>query len=161
MKEEEGRRNAAVEAFILAKKSNQELKKKLLAEDRERKSVAATLIVLKSKPGDRGCSFATLRISWPPPKVKSLRLRRNWKRPRRQRNRQRGLEIRPRKMGTTSEWQRPRKPSRLRSQGYVGLIAPKCGMKLSTGLGLRLYPRLGRQRTYTIPLPSDSLFPLV
>ena len=34
MKEEEGRRNAAVEAFILAKKSNQELKKKLLAEDR-------------------------------------------------------------------------------------------------------------------------------
>ena len=43
MKEEEGRRNAAVEAFNLAKKSIQELKNKLLEEERERKSTAATL----------------------------------------------------------------------------------------------------------------------
>ena len=43
MNEEEGRCNAAVEAFNVAKKSNQELKKKLLGEERERKSAAVAL----------------------------------------------------------------------------------------------------------------------
>lgn len=43
MKEKEGRRNAAVEAFNVAEKSNQELKKKLLEEENERKSAAAAL----------------------------------------------------------------------------------------------------------------------
>ena len=43
MKEEEGRRNVAVEAFSVAGKSNQELKKKLLEVEKERKYVAAAL----------------------------------------------------------------------------------------------------------------------
>ena len=43
MKEEEGRRNASVEAFNVAEKSNQELKKKLLEEERERKSATTAL----------------------------------------------------------------------------------------------------------------------
>ena len=43
MKEEEGRRNATVEAFNVAEKSIQELKSRLLEEERERKSVAAAL----------------------------------------------------------------------------------------------------------------------
>ena len=43
MKEKEGRRNAAVEAFNVAKRSIQKLKKKLLEEERERKSIAAAL----------------------------------------------------------------------------------------------------------------------
>ena len=112
------------------------------------------LIMLKSKPRAKGCFFATLRISWPSPKIKSLHLRRNWRRPRRQRSKQRGLRIRPSRMGTTLEWQRPRKPSGLRSRGYVGTTAPKCGMKLSTRLGLRLHLYLRRQRMYTTPCHS-------
>ena len=43
MKEEEGRRNAVVEAFDAAEKSIQELKSRLFEEERERKSAAATL----------------------------------------------------------------------------------------------------------------------
>ena len=43
MKEEEGRRNAAVEAFNAAEKRIQELKSRLLREERERKSAAAAL----------------------------------------------------------------------------------------------------------------------
>ena len=43
MKEEEGRRNAAVEAFGVAEKRNQELKKKLLEVEKERKYVVAAL----------------------------------------------------------------------------------------------------------------------
>ena len=43
MKKEEGRRNVAEEAFNVAEKSIQELKNKLLEEERERKSVAAAL----------------------------------------------------------------------------------------------------------------------
>ena len=54
---------------------------------------------------------------------------------------------------------KPRKPSGLRSWGYVGLTAPRRGMKPSTRLGLRLYLRLGGQRTFTIPLPFVDLFP--
>ena len=43
MKEEEGRRNATVEALNVAEQSNKELKKQLLEEQRERKSAAAAL----------------------------------------------------------------------------------------------------------------------
>ena len=43
MKEEEGRRNAVVEAFQVAKKSLQETKKKLQEEQNERKYVATAL----------------------------------------------------------------------------------------------------------------------
>ena len=43
MKEEEGQRNAAVEAFQVAKKSLKETKKKLLEEEKERKSAATAL----------------------------------------------------------------------------------------------------------------------
>ena len=43
MKEEEGRRIAAMDAFHVAEKSNQELKNKLLDEERERKSAAIAL----------------------------------------------------------------------------------------------------------------------
>ena len=43
MKEEEGRRNATIKAFNVAKRSIQKLKKKLLEEERERKSAAAAL----------------------------------------------------------------------------------------------------------------------
>ena len=43
MKEEEGRRNATVEALNVAKQSNKELKKQLLEEQREKKSAAAIL----------------------------------------------------------------------------------------------------------------------
>ena len=43
MKEEEGRRNVAVEAFSVAGKSNQELKKKLLEVEKERKYAVAAL----------------------------------------------------------------------------------------------------------------------
>jgi len=43
MKEEEGRRNAAMDAFHVAEKSIQELKKKLQEEERERKYAATSL----------------------------------------------------------------------------------------------------------------------
>ena len=43
MKEEEERRIAAVDAFHMAEKSNQELKRKLIKEERERKSAAVAL----------------------------------------------------------------------------------------------------------------------
>ena len=43
MNEEEGRRNTAVEAFSMAEKSNQELKKKLLEVEKERKYAVAAL----------------------------------------------------------------------------------------------------------------------
>ena len=43
MKEEEGRRNATVKAFSVAEKSNQELKKKLLEVEKERKYAVAAL----------------------------------------------------------------------------------------------------------------------
>ena len=43
MKEEERRRIAAVDAFHVGEKSNQELKSKLLEEEKERKSAAAAL----------------------------------------------------------------------------------------------------------------------
>ena len=43
MKEEEGRQIAAVDAFHMAEKSIQELKSKLIEEERERKSAAAAL----------------------------------------------------------------------------------------------------------------------
>ena len=43
MKEEEGRRNATVEALNVTELSNKELKKQLLEEQRERKSVVAAL----------------------------------------------------------------------------------------------------------------------
>ena len=43
MKEEEGRRNAAMEAFSVAEKRNQELKKKLLEVEKERKYAVAAL----------------------------------------------------------------------------------------------------------------------
>ena len=43
MKEEEGRHNAAVEAFNVAERSSQELKNKLLKEEMEQKSAIATL----------------------------------------------------------------------------------------------------------------------
>ena len=43
MKEEEGRRNATVEAFNVAERSIQELKRKLLEEEREIKSIITAL----------------------------------------------------------------------------------------------------------------------
>ena len=43
MKEEEGRRIVAMEAFHVAEKSNQELKSKLIEVERHRKSAKATL----------------------------------------------------------------------------------------------------------------------
>ena len=43
MKEEEGRRNAVMEAFQVAEKSFKETKKKLLEEEKERKFAAAAL----------------------------------------------------------------------------------------------------------------------
>ena len=43
MKEEEGRRIVAVDAFHVAEKSNKDLKAKLAKEERERKYAAATL----------------------------------------------------------------------------------------------------------------------
>ena len=43
MKEEEGRRNAAVEAFQVAEKSLKKKKKKLLEKEKERKSTATAL----------------------------------------------------------------------------------------------------------------------
>ena len=43
MKEEEGRWIAAVDAFHVAEKSIQELKSKLIEEERERKSATAAL----------------------------------------------------------------------------------------------------------------------
>ena len=49
MKEEEGRRNVAVEAFSVAGKSNQELKKKLLEVEKERKYAAAALENVEKK----------------------------------------------------------------------------------------------------------------
>ena len=43
MKEEKGQRNAAVEAFQVAEKNLKEIKKKLLEEEKERKSAATAL----------------------------------------------------------------------------------------------------------------------
>ena len=43
MKEEEERRIAAVDAFHMVEKSNQKLKRKLIKEERERKSATAAL----------------------------------------------------------------------------------------------------------------------
>ncbi|KAL0002991.1 hypothetical protein SO802_016772 [Lithocarpus litseifolius] len=68
MKEEEGRRVAAVKAFELAKKKSQDLNAKLVEADRDKKNAEATL--------DRGralsvSSFAKLRMSSPLLEAKS------------------------------------------------------------------------------------------
>ena len=49
LKEEEGRQIAALNAFHMAEKSNQELKSKLIEEERERKSAATALDSAKRK----------------------------------------------------------------------------------------------------------------
>ena len=51
-------------------------------------------------------------------------------------------------------WQRPRRLSELRSQGYVETTASKYGMRPLTRLGLRPLLYLGEQRLYTILLLS-------
>ena len=53
MKEEEGKHNATMVAFTVAEKSNQELKKNLLKEERERKSAAATLDSVEKQVEDQ------------------------------------------------------------------------------------------------------------
>ena len=53
MKEEEGRRNAAMEAFNVVERSIQELKKKLIKEEREWKSVVAALDSAKKQVEDQ------------------------------------------------------------------------------------------------------------
>ena len=49
MKEEEGRRNAVMEAFQVAEKSLKEMKKKLLEEEKERKYAAAALEIAEKQ----------------------------------------------------------------------------------------------------------------
>ena len=49
MKEEEGRRIAAMDAFHIAEKSNQELKSKLQEEEKERKSITAALNTMEKQ----------------------------------------------------------------------------------------------------------------
>ena len=70
MKEEEGRRIAAVEAFHVAEKSNQELKSKLIEAERDKKVLKLPWTVLKGRPKVSKCFFARPRTSWPPPKGK-------------------------------------------------------------------------------------------
>ena len=53
MKEEEGKHNTTMVAFTVAEKSNQELKKNLLKEERERKSAAATLDSVEKQVEDQ------------------------------------------------------------------------------------------------------------
>ena len=57
MKEKEGRHNATVKAFNVAEKSNQELKKKLLEEERERKSVAVAFEIGRASCRERVCAI--------------------------------------------------------------------------------------------------------
>ena len=83
MKEEEGRHNVAIEAFNVNERSIQELKNKLLEEEGDEKVLQLPLIVLRGRLRVKRCSFATQTINWPPPKLRSLPLRRSWRRPRR------------------------------------------------------------------------------
>ena len=72
---------------------------------REKEKVQQQLLIeLKNRLRARGCSFATPRISWPPLKLKSLHLRRNWRRSRRRRHKQRGLGIRLSRIGMMPKW---------------------------------------------------------
>ena len=104
MKEEEGRHNATMKAFNVAKKSNQELKKKLLEEERERKSVAIALDSAEKQAKSQRVLLHNAEDQLAGSKLKSPRLRRNWRKPKRQRSKQRGLRVRLSKMGTTPEW---------------------------------------------------------
>ena len=51
------------------------------------------------------------------------------------------------------EWQRLRRPSRLRSRRCVGTTTSKCGMRPLTNLGLSPPLPLGGQKAYTILQP--------
>ena len=62
-------------------------------------------------------------------------------------------------MDTILAWPRSWTPLGPRFLGYVGFTAPKCGMKPSTRLGLRLPLHLERQKISTTLKPS-SLPPL-
>ena len=104
MKEKEGRHNATVKAFNVAEKRNQELKKKLLEEERERKSVAVAFDSAEKQAKSQRVLLHNTEDQLAGSKLKSPRLRRNWRKPKRQRSKQRGLRIRLSKMGTTPKW---------------------------------------------------------
>ena len=93
-----------MKAFNVAKKSNQELKKKLLEEERERKSVAIALDSAEKQAKSQRVLLHNAEDQLAGSKLKSPRLRRNWRKPKRQRSKQRGLRVRLSKMGTTPEW---------------------------------------------------------
>lgn len=99
MKEEEGKRHAAVEAFSVAKKSIQDLKNKLLEEERERKSVVSALDSAERQPRANECSYTTPRISYLPLKPRSLPSRKSLRKPKRQGMMHRGLERKRKGLG--------------------------------------------------------------
>ena len=57
MKEVEGGRNATMETFNVAERSIQELKKKLLEEERERKSIETALDSVEKQAEGQGILF--------------------------------------------------------------------------------------------------------
>ena len=138
MKEGEGMCNAVVEAFAVAKRSLQELK--------------------KSKPRAKGCSFATLRINWPPPKLKSPHLRRNLRRLRRQVERaqdqdeQDGYDV-----GVT----KTEEALRAKVSGVCRTYCSQMWYETLNQAGVKASSLLRKTENVYYPLPSDSLFPLV
>ena len=69
MKEEEGRRIVAVDAFHMAEKSIQELKTKLPRRREKEKELQLPWTALKDKQKAKGYYSAMPRTSWPPPRT--------------------------------------------------------------------------------------------
>ena len=151
MKEEAGRRIAAVDAFHIAEKVTKSSRASCWRRRGKGKVLQLPWTVLRGKQKANGCFFAMLRTSWPPLKSRSFPWRKSWRRSKRPNIKQRRLERRQSCKGMISEWLRSRKPLGSRSRGYIGTTASKYGMKLSTKLGLRLHLYLGRQRVSTTP----------
>ena len=124
MKDDEGRRIAAVEAFSLAKKRIQKLNTKLTEANRERKSAEAALHGVEKQAESQRRQLRQIedQLSVAREHIEILKKK---------------LQRKLSKTATTLGWQRLRKPLRLRSLKFVGPTASQYGMRPSTELEWR------------------------
>ena len=100
MKEEEGRCHAAVEAFSVAEKSIQDLKNKLLEEERERKSAALTLDNVERQVESQQVLLRNAKDQLSASKAQTTAFKKNLEKPRRLGMMQRGLGRKRRGLGS-------------------------------------------------------------
>ena len=140
IKEKEGRRIVAIDAFNMAKKRIQELKNKLAEANRDKKSAKAALEGAERQAEGQRRQLHQTKDLLATSKEQITALKKNWKRPSR--------------TVMTLRWQRPMRPLGLRSRRYVGTTASKYRMRPLTKLGLMSLLHSREQRAYNTLLPS-------